>query len=296
LEIFNEKFIWRNDFMKNVGLIGLGNVGTYYVKILLEAGYPLTVLDIDPQKQENAVRQGATPAETPAEVAQNSDFIILALPTDEVVMSVMEDEGGVLSVLKAGQVVIDNSTCRPKSAVRLEKLCEEKGAHFIDAPFTKRGPNKTYVMMVGGKEASFKAAEEMLKCLSYKYRLFGPIGSGQILKLINQAVLASKIAMEAEAVELTKKCGLDPALLKEYLMFDIDEGLLSEDYRDHGELVLMYKDLGYLLEMAHEHYANIPISILAHEIFKSTNVYGKPDWNHPSIKTYFQRLNNDKLV
>jgi 2-hydroxy-3-oxopropionate reductase len=281
--------------MKRVGLIGLGNVGTYYVKLLLKAGYPLTVLDIDPQKLENAVKQGAIPADTPAKVAQNADFIILALPTDEVVTSVMEDENGVLSVLKAEQVVIDNSTCRPKTAVRLEKLCEEKEAYFIDAPFTKKGPNKTYVMMVGGKEASFRKAEEMLKCLSYKYRLIGPIGTGQILKLINQALLASKIAMEAEAVELTRKCGLEPALLNEYLMFNINEGLLSEDYRDHGELVLMYKDLGYLMEMAHEHYANIPISILAHEIFKSTNVYGKPDWNHPSIKTYYRRLNNDKL-
>jgi 2-hydroxy-3-oxopropionate reductase len=281
--------------MKRVGLIGLGNVGTYYVKILLKAGYPLTVLDIEPQKMENAVKQGATLADTPAEVAQNSDFIILALPTDEVVTSVMEDDCGVLSVIKADQVVIDNSTCRPKTAVRLEKLCEAKGAYFIDAPFTKRGPNKTYVMMVGGKEASVKKAEEMLKCLSYKYRLFGPIGTGQILKLINQGILASQLAAQAEAVELTKKCGIDPVLLKEYLMYDIDEGLLSENYCDHGELVLMYKDLGYLLEMAHEYYANIPVSILVHEIFKSTNVYGKPDWNHPSIKTYFQRLNNEKL-
>jgi 2-hydroxy-3-oxopropionate reductase len=281
--------------MKKVGLIGLGNVGTYYVKILLEAGYPLTVLDIDPQKLDNAMKQGAKPADTPAKVTQNADFIILALPTDEVVTSIMEGDGGVLSVIKTGQVVIDNSTCRPKTAVRLEKLCEEKGAYFIDAPFTKGGPNKTYVMMVGGKEASFKKAEEMLKCLSYKYRLFGPIGTGQILKLINQAMLASKITTAAEVVELTKRCGLDPKLLKEYLMFDIDEGLLSEDYRDHGELVLMYKDLGYLLEMAHEYCANIPISSLTHEIFKATKFYGKPDWNHPSIETYFQRLNNDKL-
>jgi 3-hydroxyisobutyrate dehydrogenase-like beta-hydroxyacid dehydrogenase len=281
--------------MKSVGLIGLGNVGSYYVRVLLEAGYSLTVLDIDSQKQETSVRQGATPGNNPAEVARSADFIILALSTDEAVASVMEDEDGVLSVLKAGQVVIDTSTSRPKTAVRLEKLCEEKGAFFIDAPFTWRGPGRTQIMIVGGKADSFKRAEEMLKCLSYKYRLFGPIGTGQIVKLINQGVLAGQLAIYAEAVELTKKYGLDPKLLKEYLMFNLEEGLFSEDYRDHGELVLMYKDLGYLLEMAHDYCANIPVSILAHEIFKATTAYGKPDWNHPSIKTYFQRLNNEKL-
>ena len=281
--------------MKNVGLIGLGNVGSYYVKKLLEANYLLTVFDIDPQKMENAKKQGATPATTAAEVARNSDFIILSLTNSEVVEAVMEGESGVLSVLKAGQMVIDTSACRPRTAVRLEKLCEIKGAGFIDAPLTWRGPGHTQYLMVGGKEESFKKAEEILKCLSYKYRLFGPAGTGQIIKVINQAVLANQKAVHAEAVELTKKFGLDPTLLKEFLEFEIPEGLLAEDYHGGGELALMYKDLGYLLEMAHDSCANIPISSLVHEIFKASKVYGDPKWEQIGIQTYYQRLNNDKL-
>jgi 3-hydroxyisobutyrate dehydrogenase-like beta-hydroxyacid dehydrogenase len=282
--------------MKNVGLIGLGNVGSYYVKKLLEAGYPLTVFDIDPQKLEMAVNQGATPSDTPAEVAQNSDFIILALPKSEVVEAVVEGPFGVLSVLGAEQVVIDTSTSRPKTAIQLEKLCEAKGAGFIDAPLTWRGPGHTHILMVGGKEVSFKRAEEILKCLSYKYRLLGPVGTGQILKMINQAVLANLMAVHAEAVEFTKKYGLDPELLKEFLEFDIPQELLAEDYRGGGELALHYKDLGYFLEMAHESCVNIPISSLVHEIFKTSKVYGEPRWKEPGIQTYFQRLNNNKLA
>jgi 3-hydroxyisobutyrate dehydrogenase-like beta-hydroxyacid dehydrogenase len=282
--------------MKKVGLIGLGNVGSYYVTKLLEAGYPLTVLDIDPQKLETAVKQGATPAGTPAEVAQNSDFVILSLLNSDVVEKVMEGEHGVLSVLKAGQVVIDTSTNRPQTAIRLEKLCEAKGADFIDAPLTKRGPGYSHILMVGGKEVSFKKAEEILKCLSYKYRLFGPVGIGQVVKLINQAVLANQLVVNAEAVELAKKCGFDPMILKEYLNFDIEEGLLAADYRGGGELGLHYKDLGYLLEVAHDCCANLPISSLMHEMLKTSMVYGDPKWNHVrSIQTYYQRLNNDKL-
>jgi 2-hydroxy-3-oxopropionate reductase len=281
--------------MKNVGLIGLGNIGSYYVTRLREAGYPLTVFDIDSQKLESAVKQGATTADTAAKVAQNSDFIILALPKSEIVESVMEGEQGVLSVLKADQVVIDTSTSRPRTAVRLEKLCEEKGAGFIDSPLTWRGPGNTHILMVGGKEASFKKAEEILKCLSYKYKLVGSSGTGQILKLINQAVIANQIAVHAEAVELTKRYGLDPALLKEFLEFDIPEGLLAEDYRGGGQLALNYKDLGYLLEIAHDSCANIPISSLVHEMFKTSKIYGEPNWRQLGIQTYYKRLNNDKL-
>jgi 2-hydroxy-3-oxopropionate reductase len=286
---------WRNDRMKNVGLIGLGNVGMYYVKKLLEAGYPLTVFDIDPQKRDDAVQRGATSADTAAKVTQSSDFIILSLPKSEVVESVMEGAHGVLSVLKAGQVVIDTSTSRPQTAVRLEKLCEAKGAGFIDSPLTWRGPGKTHILMVGGKEESFQKAEAVLKCLSYKYRLVGPAGSGQILKLINQMVSTNQIAVHAEAVELTKKYGIDPQLLKEFLMFDIPEGLLTEDYCGCGELGFQYKDLGYLLEIAHDSCVNIPISSLVHEILKTSKVYAEPSWNAYGIQTYFQRLNNDKL-
>jgi 2-hydroxy-3-oxopropionate reductase len=282
--------------MKKVGLIGLGNVGSYYVTKLLEAGYPLTVLDIASQKLENAVKQGAISADTPAEVTQNSDFIILSLLNSEIVESVMEGNCGVLSALKPGQIVIDTSTNRPKTEAQLEKLCEAKGAGFVDAPLTRRGPDQSHILMVGGKEASFKKAEEILKCLSYKYRLFGPVGTGQVLKLINQAVLANRLVVHAEAVELTKKCGFDPMILKEYLNFDIEEGLLAADYPGGGELGLHYKDLGYLLEIAHEGCANIPISSLMHEMLKTSMIYGDPKWNHPrSIQTYYQRLNNDKL-
>ena len=282
--------------MKRVGLIGLGNIGGYYVKRLLEAGYPVTVFDIDPQKLETVVKLDASCADSPAMVAKNSDFIILALTNSEAVEFVMEGDNGVLSALKKGQVVIDTSTTRPKTAIRLEKLCEEKGAYFLDSPLTWRGPGHTHILMVGGKEESFNKAEEILKCLSYKYKLFGGAGSGQIIKLVNQAVTANQAAIYAEAIELIKKYGFDPALLKEYLMFDIPGELISEEDHGCGQLGFIYKDLGYVLEIAHDSCANIPITSLVHEIFKTTKVYGKqqPKWNLFRIQTYFKRLNNDK--
>jgi len=275
---------------RRIGLIGLGNIGCFYSKTLLNAGYPLTVFDIDPVKVKASTDAGASGAANPADVAQASDIVILSLPNSEIVENVMQGENGILPVLREGQLIIDTSTCRPGTAVKLEKLCAEKNAGFIDSPLSWRGPGQ--ILMVGGTEVNFKAAEEILGCISYKYRLVGPAGAGQYLKMINQGVLANRLAIYCEAVELTKKCGMDPMLLKEYLEFDVPDALYSENYKGGGHLALHYKDLGYLNEIAHDVCANIPISALVHELFKATKLYGEPHWIQPGIQTYYKRLNN----
>ena len=275
---------------RKIGLIGLGNIGGFYTDKLLNAGYFLTVLDIDKAKQQAAVNKGAKSAETPAEITQNSDVIILSLPKSETVEEVMTGQNGILSVLREGQLVIDTSTCRPGTAVKCQKLCEKKGAGFIDSPLSWRAQGQ--ILMVGGSEKDFGDAKEILERLSYKYRLVGPAGAGQYLKMINQAILANMLAVNAEAVELTKKCGMDPKLLSEYLEFNINGELYTENYAGGGQLALHYKDLGYLSEIAHDVNASIPVSALVHELFKATKIYGGPDWIQAGIQTYYKRLNS----
>ena len=275
--------------MKNMGLIGLGNIGKFYAKQLLQAGYPLTVLDLEQEKVAAAVELGARAATTPAEVFQASDIVILSLPGSHVVEPLMDS---VLDVLRPGQLVLDTSTCRPNTDIRCERLCSERGVGFIDAPLTWRGPGQ--IIMVGGTSENFSRAEEILKVISYKYLHVGAIGTGQVLKMINQAILAGQLAVHAEAVEMAKKQDIDPELLKSFLEFNIPNQLFTGDYAGGGHLALHYKDLGYLLEIAHDSGANIPISSLVHEMFKTTRIYGEQNWLQIGIQTYYKRLNNDK--
>ena len=275
--------------MKNMGLIGLGNIGKFYAKQLLQAGYPLTVLDLEQDKVAAAVELGARAATTPAEVFQACDIVILSLPGSHVVEPLMDS---VLDVLRPGQLVLDTSTCRPKTDIHCERLCSERGVGFIDAPLTWRGPGQ--IIMVGGTAENFARAEEILKVISYKYQHVGAIGTGQVLKMINQAILAGQLAVHAEAVEMAKKQDIDPELLKSFLEFNIPNQLFTSDYAGGGHLALHYKDLGYLLEIAHDSGANIPISSLVHEMFKTTRIYGEQNWLQIGIQTYYKRLNNDK--
>ena len=275
--------------MEGIGLIGVGNVGSGFARMLREAGYPLTVFDKDPKKMEPAIALGAEAAASPAEVAEKCDAIILSLPGSPLVEAVMEGDDGVLAHLREGQLVIDTGTSRPETDMKYEKLCGERDAGFVDAPIT--GRSKGWIMMVGGTEENFEKARPVLTHLSYKLKHVGPVGCGQVLKLMNQLVLAGQWAVWSEAIEFGRQAGLEPRLLSEYLEFGVPEVMYGDDFSAGGQLGLHYKDLGYILDLAHDTEANIPVTALVHEIFKGAKIAGKPDWFQAGIIAYWRRLN-----
>ena len=274
--------------MQRIGLIGIGNIGSHFAKVLREAGYALTVLDIDREKVARAVALGAHGASDPADVADRSDLILLCLPGSHAVDDVMNGPHGILSHLRQGQLVIDTGTSRPETAVRYDALCAEESAGFIDAPITWRAQG--LIIMVGGAVGNFERGREILERLSYRLKHVGPIGHGQMLKLANQLILAGQLAVWAEAVTFTQQCGLDPHLLRDYLEFPIPEALYGDDFSGGGQLALHYKDLGYILEVAHDNGATIPVTGIVHEAFKHAHASGDPNWTQPGIVIYWRRL------
>jgi 3-hydroxyisobutyrate dehydrogenase-like beta-hydroxyacid dehydrogenase len=275
--------------MQRVGLIGLGNVGSGFARKLREAAYALSVFDPNLERVRAAAELGARPAGSPAQVAEQSDVVLLSLPGSHVVEAVMEGEEGILSRLQAGQLVVDTGTSRPETDIRYQQVCAERGAGFLDAPITGRSAG--WIMMVGGAAKDFERGREVLTCLSYKLKHVGPAGSGQMLKLANQLVLAGQWAVWAEAIEFARGVGLDPQLLSDYLEFPVPAAMYGDDFAAGGQLALHYKDLGYILEVAHQAEANIPVTGLVHEIFKAARAGGDPTWSQPGIVTYWRRLN-----
>ena len=237
-----------------------------------------------------AIALGAQAAETPGEVAENADVILLSLPGSHVVEAVMDGPKGVLRRLRAGQIVVDTGTSRPETAVRYEELCRTKKAGFIDAPIT--GRSQGWIIMVGGSGEDFEKARPVLDRLGYKVKHVGPIGRGQALKLLNQLVQAGQWAVWAEAITFGQKAGLDPRLLRDCLEFPVPEVMFGDDFKGGGTLALHYKDLGYILELAHETGASIPLTGLVHEFFKAARVSGDPEWSQPGVISYWRKLNS----
>lgn len=276
--------------MQKIGFIGLGNIGSRFTESLLKAGYPLMVYDLDSNKVEESVQRGAQAATSVKDVTLHADIVMLALPGSEAVEAVMDGANGIIRHLRPGQIVVDTGTTRPATDIRYEQLVREQGAALLDAPLTYRKPGP--ILMVGGEEEAFARAQDVLTCVSYKVKHVGPIGSGQVLKMINQHILAGQMAVYAEAMEMAKLHDVDTQLLKDFLEFDVPDLLYGDQFNSGGQLALHYKDLGYLLEMAHDSGANIPLASLVHEIFKTTVAYGEDNWLQAGIITYWQRLNN----
>lgn len=272
-----------------VGLVGVGSIGSYYTAQLLAAGFTLTVYDIDEGKMRQAMTRGARAGMSPADVAAQADVILLSLPGSPQVESVMSGEDGILTILKEGQLVVDTGTTRVSTELTYHRLCAERGAGYIDAPITWR--QQGLLLMVGGPAELYERALPVLECISYQVRHVGEIGQGQALKYVNQLVQAGQLAVFCEALEYARSAGLDPKLPKDYLGFAIPDVIYGDEFQGTGQLALHYKDLGYVLEHAHELHAAVPITGLVHEVFKAVAAEGDPSWFQPAIVTYWRRLN-----
>lgn len=278
-----------------IGLIGLGNIGTFYAKKLLEANYTLYVYNRTKSKLEEPAALGALIAASPEELTDSVDVIILSLIGSHVVEPIMRDK--IVPHLREGQVVIDTSTCHPRTEELCEALCKEKKAGFLEAPLTWRASGQ--ILMIGGEEQVIQKVEDILRCISYRYQRVGGIGSGQRLKALNQAYIANNLMNYAELIEYAQKAELDPYLIRDLLEFPVPENLLREDYAGQRNLAMHYKDLGYFMEIAHEIRAFVPMTGFAHEIFKSCELSCDPTWAQAGIRTFYQKAGagrDDKIT
>jgi 2-hydroxy-3-oxopropionate reductase len=278
--------------MEQVGLVGLGNMGRFYAQRLLEAGFSLVVFDIDSQKVEWAISLGASAASSPRELARRAEVILLAVPGSKEVEAVMEGDSGILSGLSLGQLIINTSTTHPSTDIRYERECSLRGSGYVDAPVTWR--QQGLIIMVGGTPENFARAKPILDIIGYKVVHVGPVGYGQRLKAVNQLIGACQLAVWSEAAEFAKGLGLDPKLIRNALELPMPESILGENFSGGGQLALHYKDLGYIVDLAHEHEIAVPLTMLVHEIFKVTKQYGYPDWTQAGIITFWRRLNSKR--
>lgn len=273
----------------SVGIIGVGMVGTRFSQKLLDAGWPLTVFDIDPDKLRAAAELGAQPASSAREVAERSDVVLLCLPGSPPVEEAMNGPDGILAAVTDRHIIIDTGTTRPATDIEYAAKVRERGGRMVDAPITGRAPG--YIMMVGGSEEDFREAEPVLQVVGYKVCHVGPLGHGQCLKLVNQLILAGRLSVFCEAVSLARELGLDPEQIVSVLEFDDAKRLLARRFSVPGSqlLALHTKDLEYLSELIEDDDLYAPLTKIVTEIFQETRGRGERDWAQASILTHWEQ-------
>jgi 3-hydroxyisobutyrate dehydrogenase len=249
---------------ERVGFIGLGIMGSRMAAGLRRAGFELVVWNRTAKTAGDwAEEHGAEVAGSPAEVAARCDRVITMVVDGEQVESVLTAEGaGAANAAHENSLFIDMSTIGPAAARRIGGALAERGIRFLDAPVTGSSPKAedgTLTIMVGGEAEDFERALPLFRAMGELVLRVGPLGQGQMVKLINNAVAAANTAVVAEALMLGRSAGIDLDALVTVMkagsgasaMLALKERPLREhDYTTLFKLEHMLKDLRLCLDEA----------------------------------------------
>lgn len=245
---------------KNVGLIGLGIIGSRVAAGLRSAGFHVYVWNRTPRAAPNFVG-------SPGEVAELCDIIQLFVADAHALFEVLDALGPKLT---PAHVILCNATVGPEATLEAAKLVEERGAKFLDAPFTgskAAAEARQLVYFVSGEEAVFRRAEPALKASSKAIVTVGKIGNAATLKVVTNMLAAVTVQTLAEALAIVRHAGLAPELLAEVLEHHgarsslIDQKLgqmLHADYEPHFSMKHMFKDVQLGIHLANALDVDVP--------------------------------------
>jgi 3-hydroxyisobutyrate dehydrogenase-like beta-hydroxyacid dehydrogenase len=281
--------------MQKVGFIGLGLMGGPMAANVARAGYPLTVYNRTPDKAEPLRELGAAVAVSPFEVARHSEVIVTMLADGRAVEAVLLGEDGVLAGAQAGTVVIDMSTIAPDETRCLAALLDERGLKMLDAPvYGSVGPARdgTLGIMVGGEQAVFEAQRDLLSVMGKALFYMGPSGSGTMVKLCINLMVAAEMMALAEAMMLAASGGLDLAQVGQVITSSAISSKMIENkvgnithasFAAAFPLKHMHKDLGLMVQTAAALGAPLPVTGLTHQLYTAARETGHAEEDFSAI-------------
>ena len=199
--------------MSKVAFIGLGVMGYPMAGYLSQAGHDVSVYNRTTVKAEKWCSDYSGKCfTTPAQAAQDCDFVFMCVGNDDDVRSVVYGDDGVLATMGAGAVLVDHTTASANLARELYSACGDKNIGFIDAPVSggqAGAENGQLTVMCGGDADVFTTAQPVMDCYAKYIGLIGDSGSGQLCKMVNQICIAGLVQGLSEGVNFAQKSGLD---------------------------------------------------------------------------------------
>ena len=283
--------------VKNLGFIGLGVMGEPMCRNLATK-QSVSVLAYDTQQSPlERLGQAIVVAKSVGQVMRDADLVFLSLPSGEVVAKICEQIDGLLENCRAGQIIVDLSTSPVELTRELYEKFKVKGVLLIDAPVARTraaAEAGTLSIMVGAQEEEFEQIKPYLSSFATEITLCGPVGSGQVVKILNNMVLFETVAALSEARAIAQKAGVDPKKLFETLALGSAD---SFALRNHGLKAIIpgdfperafsveyaAKDLRYALDLAEQTEVDAAGARNVRRLFDLSVARGDGDLYHPVI-------------
>ena len=265
-----------------VGFVGLGIMGSRMAANLAHAGHDVAVYNRTAEKAQAFVDEhGGRVAASPREAAEGAAAVITMVVDGPQVEAIVLGEDGAAGGAAAGTLFIDCSTIAPADVRRIGAALGERGLGFVDAPVSGSSPKAedgTLTIMAGGSEDDFARAKPFFEAMGETILHVGPLGHGQTVKVISNAVGATNAATLAQALVVGKATGVDLEALVAVLGASSSAStmvtlkakpMLAHDYTPLFRLEHMLKDVGICLDESEAAGAPFPSAALARELYNA---------------------------
>jgi 3-hydroxyisobutyrate dehydrogenase len=263
-----------------IAFLGLGLMGGGMAKRLLDAGFPLSVYNRSQEKTKSLAAAGAHVAGSPREAADSAEIIISMVADDHAARSLWLGENGALAGAASGTICVESSTVTVGWINELASAASARHCEVLDAPVTgsrTQAATGELNFLVGGHAATLEKVRPVLAVMSKTVTHVGPVGSGALLKLINNFICGVQLAALAEGVAMIERGGLDRAKALEVitngapgspLVKAVSARMTAADYTPHFLLRLMAKDLSYARKEAALHSLDLATATAALALFE----------------------------
>jgi 3-hydroxyisobutyrate dehydrogenase len=280
-----------------IGFIGLGIMGRGMTRNLLKAGFDVFVWNRTAARMTELVAEGAHATTSPADLAAQCAIIITCVSDTPDVEQVLLGANGVIHGAKTGSIVVDMSTISPQATRTLAAALAEKEIAMLDAPMSggSEGAAKgTLSIMVGGDAAIFDRVLPVFQAMGKTITHMGAIGSGQMTKLVNQALVVINMLAAAEALLLAQAGGLDldktiqaigSGAAGSWMWNNRGPQVIVRDWRPGFTIDLQQKDLRLVLESAQELGVPLLATSMVSTLYRTLQAQGLgSEGNHALVK------------
>src|SRR5438876_4930425 len=286
----------------SVGFIGVGNMGNPMAYNVLKAPFAMTVFDVNPKATENLVQAGARRAGSAREVVDNSEIVLTSLPASPDVEAMYLEPGGLVERAKPGTILIDLSSVLPSTPRKIEPKAKARGVHFLEAPVSggvTGARAATLALMVGGEAEPLARAKPVLHAMGPNVFHVGPVGSGNVVKAINNMMACVNGLAMMEGLAVGVKAGLDPMTVYEVVKASsggskalerIPRAIVPREFEPGFKVALMNKDLETFTTIAKELHVPISFANVAQRYQQMALAAGLGEQDTSVVMTLIERL------
>ncbi|MCH2618561.1 MAG: NAD(P)-dependent oxidoreductase [Candidatus Nitrosopelagicus sp.] len=291
--------------MMKIGIVGTGMLGEAVGLHLLDVGYEITVFNRSKEKTGKLENKGAIVVDSPKNVAENSELVIMVVKDADAVKDVVFGDCGILAGRHEGMCIADMSTINPNSTREISKKVTENGIDYMEIP-VMGGPNVAIngklVIMASGKKEVFEKFKTIFESIADQSIYLGDTGTAHSIKLAMNLQIAMLALSLSEGITLTKKAGFDPEIFLKvlnstYFKTGMSEGkahkMINDSVKPTFTLANLKKDLDTINDAAESFDAELPMAKIARKIYADATDAGFGDIDYTGIISYIRKLSKE---